>query len=262
MLVQKNLWKLVVLPLLAAGLFAMESRPVMAQTFGNESIHQLEEQVRQLTGKVEELNFMVLQMQTQMDELRNHTAPAQPADKPAPVAVPPQNTAPAPATPPQAPSSVRFDAQGKVLDEGNPVPEGGNTLGAVPQIDNPDELYNMGYQHLLAGDYRAAETVFRNFIDRFPQNMRVADATFWLGEALYGQKLYREAGEVYLNVQKNYQGGGHGPENLLKLAMSMARLGEKDLACQTLAKMEEQYPNADPALLVRLKDERGRNKCP
>jgi len=242
-LVQKNPGKFVVLSLLAMGLMVMEGRPATAQTFGSESVHQLEEQVRQLTGKVEELNFMVLQMQTQMDELRSDHISAQPAAGVAAAVQPSQG-------------------QSNVIAESKPpVPEGGNTLESVPSTENADEFYNMGYQHLLAGDYRAAETVFRNFIDRFPQNMRVADATFWLGEALYGQKLYREAGEVYLNVQKNYQGGGHGPENLLKLAMSMARLGEKDLSCQTLAKVGEQYPNADPALLVRLKDERSRNKC-
>lgn len=63
------------------------------------------------------------------------------------------------------------------------IPAGGNGIADVPRTDNAQELYQVGYQHVLAGDYRAAEAVFRVFQERYPDDPMAGDASFWLGEA-------------------------------------------------------------------------------
>lgn len=247
------------------------------------TIAALEEEVRQLTGKVEELNFMILQMQAQLDELRQTKGLAgagtgQPAantaagldrkpDKMAQAATPPAIRG-AEAKSSEDLGSIRFDQQGNVIGSdskataaGN-VPAGGNVIADVPQTGTAQELYQIGYQHVLAGDYRAAETVFRAFQERYPDDAMAGDASFWLGEALYGQGRYREAAQVYIDVQRKYKGSNRGPENLLKLGMSMALLDEKEVACATLAEVPKRYKKAEPAVLKRVSDERSRIKCP
>lgn len=234
---------------------------VPAAGAANTTIAALEEEVRQLTGKVEELNFMILQMQAQLDELRQAKSPAG-AGPMLPV------TQGAEAKSSEDLGSIRFDQEGNVIGSdsnttatGN-IPAGGNMIADVPQTGTAEELYQIGYQHVLTGDYRAAETVFRAFQERYPDDSMAGDASFWLGEALYGQGRYREAAQVYIDVQRKHKGSNRGPENLLKLGMSMALLDEKEVACATLAEVPKRYKKAEPAVLKRVSDERSRIKCP
>jgi len=249
----------------------------------NPTVSALEEEVRQLTGKVEELNFMLLQMQTQIDDLRKAgTSGKQEGQMPAPANTAHSNGTTAKTGRPAAPAngsagddaqaeklgSVRFDQQGNAIGADKTtalaatVPAGGNVIATVPQTASARELYKIGYQHVLAGDYRAAESVFRAFQERYATDPLIGDASFWLGEALYGQGRYREAAQVYIDVQRKYNGSERGPENLLKLGMSMALLDEKDVACATLAEVPKRYKKAEPAVLKRASDERSRIKCP
>ncbi len=46
-----------------------------------------------------------------------------------------------------------------------------------------------------SGDYGTAEQEFTRYITRYPNSARAADANFWLGEALYSQGKYNDAGQ-------------------------------------------------------------------
>ncbi|EJF91731.1 tol-pal system protein YbgF [Bartonella tamiae] len=254
---------------------------------GNEGrISDLEQKVRELTGKVEELNFMVLQMQEEMRQL-SHT-PSD--DNVAPIVQQPQtedkhssqNASRMNALPgvdigqnqssseqklPANEDKIHFDKDGNILKADNPPPQtqsppqGGNMLTTVPETSTSKELYDIGYRHILAGDYRAAESVFRTFQERYPSDPMIGDASFWLGESLYGQKRYREAAQAFIDVQRNYKDSPRGPENLLKLGMTMSELKEEKVACATFAEVSKRYDNVEPAVLKRVKDEQSRNKC-
>jgi len=235
----------------------------------NAAIAALEEEVRQLNGKVEELNFMMLQMQAQIDNLRQVKGDGKAGAVRSAVndaALPGRQRVKVP--PSENLGSIRFDREGNVIDSDRSaaiigsVPAGGNMIADVPRTSTAEELYQIGYQHVLAGDYRAAEKVFRAFQERFPSDPMIGDASFWLGETLYGQGRYREAAQVYIDVQRKYKGSEHGPENLLKLGMSMALLDERDVACATLAEVPKRYKKAEPAILKRVSDERNRIRCP
>jgi len=157
------------------------------------------------------------------------------------------------------PASIRFDGQGNIYEDEVELAENHVDL---PQTDDAKEFYSVGYQHMLAGDYRVAEQIFRAFQTRFPDDAQVGDASFWLGEALYGQGRYREAAQVYIDVQRLYQDSPRSPENLLKLGMSMAQLNETQVACKTLNEVPKRYGDAEPAVLKRVVDEKTRLHCP
>ena len=265
----------------------------------------LQQQVRELTGKVEELNFMVLQMQEQIRQLQGGTGnSSQQSAQSEPVSQPKQPTSSLPSpsetntaskgigaasTPssvteegngsndvkngidqkeaPKDLGSISFDKNGNVLNGSvNAGTEQGSANSnlsptEVPKTATSAELYNLGYKDILSGNYSAAESVFRAFQGRYPKDPQIADATFWLGESLFGQKRYREAAQVYIDVQRNYKDSPRGPENLLKLGMSMSRLDEQKVACATFAEVTKRYKTVDPAVLKRVKDEQSRNKC-
>src|SRR5690606_11003427 len=101
---------------------------------------------------------------------------------------------------------ITFDQNGNAIGGGvgpgaggNPPPGADNTtVAALPSSDDPEELYRNSYQFILSGDYKMAEQGFRDLIERFPDDKNLADAHFWLGEAMLGQNRYRDAAEVFL----------------------------------------------------------------
>jgi len=228
-------------------------------------LSQLEQAVRDLTVQVETLQFTLLQMQNRLDALEGRSPnPPPPAEAgtPTPTADAAPQSPPSNPTPEVAPEaitpinttqifgSIRFDGAGNVLES------------ALPETHDPQEFYKIGYQYILAGDYPAAEKIFRAFRERFPEDEQMADASFWLGEALYAQGYYREAAQIYIDVQREHQDSTHGPENLLKLGLSMAQLQENEVACKTLTEVPKRYAQAEPAVLKRVNDEKSRLGCP
>ncbi|MBX8801748.1 tol-pal system protein YbgF [Pseudochrobactrum asaccharolyticum] len=290
----------------------------------DQRVIQLQEQVRNLTGKLEEMNFQILQMQEQMRKIQEdnefrfeelekkkkadagsdasiNTAAADSAavgsadetgDKeprrtaaadagndnvaqdntdlqPAQDATA-DNSADSVATgqqtqitvasqAPRALGSIRFDASGNVI--GGSLTEEPAQPVALPQTDNPNELYNAAYQYILAGDYRSAEAGFRAHIDRYPADPMTSDARYWLGEALYGQERYAESATVFIDMQRDYPDSKRGAENMLKLGMAMAKLNDREVACATFAKVGSRFPSAAPAVLKRVDEERKLNHC-
>jgi len=228
---------------------------------------QLEQAVRDLTMQLEAQQFTLMQMQNRLDVLEGRD-PSYPhiATGVAELAATKANTPPLETIPAIEPAietarnsgandvhifgSVRFDGSAH-LEEAN-----------LPEILDPQELYKTGYQYIMAGDYPAAERIFRHFQERFPDDEQIADASFWLGEALYAQGQYRAAAQIYIDVQRQHQHSAHGPENLLKLGLSMAQLQETQVACKTLTEVPKRYTQAEPALLKRVHDEKNRLDCP
>lgn len=185
---------------------------------------------------------------------------------------------PARGEPPQTLGSIRFDANGNVIGEtfdatprtAQPGAASGATAGgtaagdavaSLPSDDNPNSLYQASYQYLMSGDYKAAETGFREHVKRYPADPNTAEARFWLGESLYGQGRYPEAATVFIDTQRDYPDSKRAPENMFKLGMTLEKMDNRDVACATFAQIPERYPKASPAILKRVADERSRAKC-
>lgn len=181
--------------------------------------------------------------------------------------------------PPQTLGSIRFDNNGNVIGEtmnvqprpaeqGAALPAGqaagqatGQAVASLPTDDNPNSLYQAAYQYLMSGDYKAAETGFREHIKRYPADPTTAEARYWLGESLYGQSRYPEAATVFIDTQRDYPDSKRAPENMFKLGLTLEKMDNNDVACATFKQIPERYPKAAPAVLKRVSDERARIKC-
>jgi tol-pal system protein YbgF len=286
------------IPLPQAEIAAGEPIMVAQDATGN---IQMEEQIRLLNGKVEELTFQILQMQEQMRKLQEDNefrfqelektkqGRAQPQSENSDAAAAQPE---APAEEPKKEGSIRVvttektnstddiaatiegsDGVGappkdlgsvKFDENGNPV--GGSVadpgqVAALPSADNPGELYKTAYEHILAGEYPSAEAGFRKHIKSFPADPQSADARYWLGESLIGQDRYRDAAEVLLKAQKEFPKSKKAPDMLLKLGVSLAALDNKDVACATFAQVGKKYPKAAPALVERVSAEQAKAGC-
>jgi tol-pal system protein YbgF len=260
---------------------------------------QLEEQIRLLNGKVEELTFQILQMQEQVrklqedNEFRFQELEKSKQGNAGPTAKPADDTASAAPETPADPGNVRVvttdnagngdDIAGVIdgMQQGAGAPpqdlgtvkfdENGNPIGgtaaapdkvaAIPPADNPAELYKTAYEHILSGEYPSAEAAFRSHIENFPADPQTADARYWLGESLIGQERYRDAAEILLKAQKEYPKSKKAPDMLLKLGVSLSALDNKDVACATFAQVSKKYPKAAPAVVERVAAEQAKAGC-
>lgn len=271
-------------------------------------IGQLEEQIRSLNGRIEEMSFQLLQMQEQIrkfqedNEFRfqdleggksgstkksqletprtNQTAGTAPATADQATATDPNaglgsDTASATGAPAATLGQIIFDENGNPVaanqdtsslestlpgvDEGiNQTPDSQQQTAA---LDNPGDLYQSAYGHVLTGDYSKAENEFRSYLEAFPKGEKAADASFWMGEAQYSQGKFNDSAKTFLNAHQAYSKSPKAPEMLLKLGMSLAALDNKDTACATLREVNKRYPKASQAVKTKVASEQGRLAC-
>ncbi len=135
---------------------------------------------------------------------------------------------------------------------------------AADATGNPDAdaQYRAAYEALVEGDYAFAEQQFAQFIELYPDNAQVMDASNWLGESLLARAAYAEAADVLVDAYQKNPDHPRAPDLLLKLGVALAGVGERETACRTFAEIDVRYPDTIPAFQSRLSEERNRAECP
>jgi tol-pal system protein YbgF len=127
---------------------------------------------------------------------------------------------------------------------------------------NPKQLYEKAYGYLMQRDYGAAQAAFEDFLNRYPKDSLAGNAQYWLGEAHFVRGEYKAAAGAFLKGYKDYAGNARAADSLLKLAMSLDRLGQKDGACSSYSELSTRFPDAPDNVKMRAKSERQRIGCP
>jgi len=138
---------------------------------------------------------------------------------------------------------------------------------ATPQVGlnpsgNPKQLYETAYGYLMQRDYGAAQSAFEDFLSQFPNDSLAGNAQYWLGEAYFVRGQFKAAAGAFLKGYQVYSSNARAPDSLLKLAMSLDRLGQKDAACTSYTELSSKFPNAPQNVKMRAKSERQRAGCP
>lgn len=123
------------------------------------------------------------------------------------------------------------------------------------------QLYEAAYGHLLQQDYGAAEAAFDDFLKRYPGDGLAGNAQYWLGESHYVRGQYKAAAGAFLKGYQSYGRSAKAPDSLLKLAMSLDRLGQKEQACLSYGELGTKFPNAPAHVKARAQSERQRIGC-
>jgi len=230
----------------------------------------IETQIRALAAQLEQLQEQIRAMPRRSGDLGGQPVVTGANEPPPPPGRPGR---PAAGTPP--PERTGFGATvvtapeekedeiGKILDQQQgrqPAPR----VAAAPPMDadvSPKQMYEQAHGFLLQRDYGAAETAFDEFLRRFPNDPLAAYAQYWLGESLYFRGQYRAAAAAYLKGYQNHTKSAKAPEALLKLGMSLQRLGQKDAACNSFSELTSKYPNAPTHVKSTATAERQRAGC-
>ncbi len=118
------------------------------------------------------------------------------------------------------------------------------TQPATLEPETPDDLFLRSEKALLQLQYGDAESGFKEFISKYPEHNLAGSAEFKLGETYYAQQNYADAAKSYMASYKQYPKGRRAPDSLLKLGLSLSRLGQKDQACATIGSVDSEFPNA------------------
>lgn len=149
----------------------------------------------------------------------------------------------------------------RVPADANIDPEAPITSRATINGKSPRQLYDTGYNHLMANDYGAAETTFRTFLSNYPKNDLSGNAQYWLGETYFARGDFKTAANEFLKGYKSYKGSQKAPDNLLKLGMSLQRLGQSEAACQTFNELKSRYKSLPGHIARKVGDEMGSAGC-
>ncbi|MBT3071809.1 tol-pal system protein YbgF [Rhodomicrobium sp. Az07] len=135
------------------------------------------------------------------------------------------------------------------------------TPAALPASGGARALFEQGTGALNRREYAAAETYFQQVVDQYPNDPVAGSAHYWLGETAFVSGEYRTAADRFLKTFTSYPDTERAPEALLKLAISLRRLGEKAAACDSFAELQRRYPQGPKPVLQRAEVEKRRAAC-
>jgi tol-pal system protein YbgF len=217
------------------------------QAYTEDRLNQLQQSITLLTGQIEQLQYRNQQLQQQLEKMQaDYEFRLDQIEKGRP------GGGPRPSGPPAAAPS----------GPGNPPPQA--AAGPPPGPANSaagDQLYHDAFKMLQDGDYVGAEKAFKTFVQRNPQHVLAGNAQYWLGETYYARRDYQNAMTAFAEGYKVYKTSPKGPDNLLKLGITLAVLNRKSDACAVFARFNQDYPRATDLQKRRIDQERQKNGC-
>ena len=137
----------------------------------------------------------------------------------------------------------------------------GGAKGSAPQL-SAEESYAAAYSLLLKKrDYVSAERALRSFIQDYPDHKLAGNAYYWLGETFYVRNNYEGAAKAFAKGYKNFPEGAKAPDNLLKLGLSFRGMGQDESACHVFRKLTQNYPDAPAVIVTRVEQEQAEAAC-
>jgi TolA-binding protein len=233
-------------------------------------VDQLDEQVRQLRGRIDELQNQ-LQQQTadlgkRIDDLtflvENPKAAAAAAASARQSAAAGTTSAPpsptGPMTPPPPTGVLGTIPAGP---PGGAPPYAGPPGTTRPPPRTPELAMQDGTAALARRDYATAEADAREILNNNRTSPRAYDAMFLLAQAQSGQHQYSQAALSYDDVYNRSRKGPHAPDALLGLANALVGLNDKPSACQALTKLHAEFPTLRSDLHDQVAFTYGRAGC-
>lgn len=233
-------------------------------------LNDIEDQIRTLTGRVEELSHRVEQTSQDLQTFKADVDLRfqdihQGGGAAAPVAGQGAAAAPASGTimndDTAAPAGASAPRQLTPPGAAAPAKQAAAAPTAVLPNGTPQVQYDFAIDLLKRGQFPQARDSLKQFLAEHPKDTLAGNAQYWLGETYYVQGQYKDAADSFLKGYTTYSKSPKAPDSLLKLGMTLNQLGQKDAACATFGQLKEQFPQAAPAVVARAKQERQKAGC-
>ena len=219
-----------------------------------ERLEQLEREMRQMRGDIEEMNhglqdvkrrqrelYLDVDRRLRELELGASNRAAQPSAAPVPT-VPAAPAGPSPQT-------------------GTP-PRTDGAAAQSPAAPSADErrAYETAFNLLKEGRYPQSIEALQRFLESYPQSSYADNAQYWLGEANYVSRQYKTAAAEFEQVIERYPNSSKVADAMLKLGFTRYELKEWDAARATLQQVVSKFPNSTAARLAETRLQRMRQE--
>ncbi|HYD18668.1 MAG TPA: tol-pal system protein YbgF [Patescibacteria group bacterium] len=223
----------------------------------DDRMSQIEAKQREMTGQIEQLGYELKQIKTRLDRMANDSAVPQSGGA--------SYTAPdtGRATPysPSGDGGGSESPRGKVLGT-MPVNGGAGDSGASGLANDPGALYDNAFNDIRDAKYESAASKFALFLKNHKNHPLAANAQYWLAETYYVRQDYKNGAKLFAQNYQDYPQGPKASASLLKLGLSLAKLGKKDDACLSFAQLKKQFPGDTTPEVRRAQTEMKTLACP
>jgi tol-pal system protein YbgF len=201
----------------------------------------LEEQIREMRGQLEESSFRMRQFEERLDKLV--------ADIDLRLTTIERGGAGAAGSTgaTTADNAASGDGGELVLTPPDEGTTGETTVAALPPGNAMDQ-YNYAFGLLRKADYDEAERALNAFVQAHGEDPLAGNALYWLGETYYVREDYNRAAVTFLRGYREFPEGSKAPDSLLKLGMSLGKLGKTTEACASFAELGKKFPNASATI--------------
>jgi tol-pal system protein YbgF len=243
-------------------------------------ISELEKQIQQMTSKFEENNYKLQQLsdrlnkvsndsQFRFQQLESNKAISEKVSAPKEVIL--EKVPTVKKNEANILNSEEIDKEEENVIQEKPVQSENIKLKEKEKVNKPKtkvlpkvsiaEQYKYAMNIMKSGDFEKAEIAFKEFVDTHSKHELAGSAQFWYGETFYIRQLYEDAAAAFLEGYTKYPNSPKAPENLLKLGVTLAELGEIEQGCKMIINLKKAYPKTDAAILQKSSYEKKRFNC-
>jgi tol-pal system protein YbgF len=227
-------------------------------------ITELEKQIQQMTSKFEENNYKLQQLSDRLNKVSNDSqlrfqqleSNKVISDK----VSPPKEVILEKAPEVKKNETNILNSEEMNKEEENVIqeqPVQSENIKLKEKVNKPKYAMNI----MKSGDFEKAEIAFKEFVDTHSKHELAGSAQFWYGETFYIRQLYEDAASAFLEGYQKYPNSPKAPENLLKLGVTLAELGEIEQGCKMIVNLKKAYPKTDAAILQKSSYEKKRFNC-
>lgn len=111
--------------------------------------------------------------------------------------------------------------------------------------------YDAAMETFRKGDFAAAQQALGAFVQRYPSSGYGASALFWLGNAQYANKDYKESRANFQLMLKSAPTHPRAPEAMLAISNVQIELKDLKSARKTMEELVKAYPASETAATAR-----------
>lgn len=111
--------------------------------------------------------------------------------------------------------------------------------------------FDAAMEMLRRSEFEPATQAYAAFLRRYPDGGYTAAALYWLGNAQYAKRSYKEAIESHRRLVAQFPAHPRAPEAMLAMANSQVELKDSKAARRTLDDLVKAHPQSEAAVAAR-----------
>ncbi len=201
----------------------------------------LEEKIRFLNGKVEELEHLKQETNEKFEQFEKNT-------KELIAGI-------------QASITKQSTNNSKDLAKNIEANKSSSNLAESRNNDAVLQKYTKIKKLLDTKNFDLAEKEMQSFINEFSNNKLTAYIHYMLGELKYNKGLYEAASLQYLYSQKKFPKSDYAVKSLHKLSLCLEKIKKYNEMCTVLNKILTEYPTADKKIIELAQNKKIKQQC-